>query len=105
MYEEDVGTDGFDRAIKKLATLFYEYDGLFASPRPAMLQEALDVLTGIFYRVGLRKNVNNRAGMVQPLDGRGGTYLSGKKAGEGPFTVIQGRSCGGVHDGTPPVSE
>ena len=47
-----------------LAVLFYTGDGILTSPRPAHLQDALDVLTEMFDRVGLQTNVNKTVGMV-----------------------------------------
>ena len=37
---------GFGRAFQWMAEFFYKYDGLLASPMPARIQAALDVLTG-----------------------------------------------------------
>ena len=54
----------FGRALQKLATLFYVDDRLLASQRLARLQEALDVLEGIFGIVVLRTNMDNTVGMV-----------------------------------------
>ena len=55
---------GFCVAVHILATLFYADDGLLYSPRPSSLQEALDVLTGLLYRVGLSMNVNKTVDMT-----------------------------------------
>ena len=47
-----------------LTGLLYTYGGLLALPWPVRLQEALDVLTGLFDWVGLRKNLDKTVGMV-----------------------------------------
>ena len=39
-------------------------NGLLASPQLSRLQESLDILTGIFYRVSMRKNLENTVGML-----------------------------------------
>ena len=61
---EEAGPDGFRRAVKWTAASFYADDGLLTSPRPARLQAALDVLMGLFNRVGLQTNLNKTVGMV-----------------------------------------
>ena len=61
---EEAVPDGFGQAVQWLATFFYANDGLITSPRPAHIQEALGVLTGLFDRVGLNKNVNKTIEMV-----------------------------------------
>ena len=48
---EEAGPDGFVRSVQTLVMIFYVDDGFLASPRLARLQEALGVLTGLFYRV------------------------------------------------------
>ena len=57
MAEEESGPEGFGREVQTLAALFYVDHRLLASPWPARFQEALDVLTSLFKRVGLRTNV------------------------------------------------
>ena len=64
---EDLGTEGFGRAVGNLAALFYTDDIILAYLRLSRLQEALDVLTGLFGRVGLRYNVYNMVNMVCQL--------------------------------------
>ena len=44
--------------------VFYVDGGLLDSPRPADLQAALAVMTGLFHRVGLHNNFNKTVGMV-----------------------------------------
>ena len=55
---EDAGSEGFVRAVKKLAAIFYENGRLLGSSQLARLQEALGVLTDMLDRVGLRTNVD-----------------------------------------------
>ena len=64
MEDNDVGTEGFLWAMQKLVTLFYKVNGLIASPRPDRFQEDLDVISGTFYLVGLRTNVDKTVVMV-----------------------------------------
>ena len=59
---EEEGTDGFGRAVQWLAALFYAADGLLASLSTACLQAALDILAGLFERVGLHTNPKERLG-------------------------------------------
>ena len=47
-----------------MTELFYTNDGLLASPGPARIQAALDVLTVLLDRVGLLTNVKKMVGMV-----------------------------------------
>ena len=54
---EEAVPDGFDQVVQCLAVLFNADDGLLASPRPARIQTALDVLVGLSNRVGFHKNV------------------------------------------------
>ena len=57
---EDAGPDSFFRSVQTLVMIFYVDDRFLASPRLARIQEALGVLTGLFYRVVLRTNVDKR---------------------------------------------
>ena len=52
---EGVGPEGFGRVIQNMDTLFYADNRLFVSARPDRLNKALDVLMGLFDRVGLKK--------------------------------------------------
>ena len=56
--------DGVGKGVQCLASLFYADDSLFASPRLARIQAALDVLMGIFDRVGLQTNIYKMVIMV-----------------------------------------
>ena len=49
---------------KKLSVLFYAYNGLLVSPRPARFQEALYIMTGLFNRVNLSTNMEKTVGIV-----------------------------------------
>ena len=65
---EDAVPEGFCREVQKLASLFYADDSLRASLHPDRLQEALNILTGLFYRVVLLTKMNKKVGMVcQPF--------------------------------------
>ena len=59
-YQKIAGPEGFGRSVQWMADFFHTYDGLLASPRPARLQAALDVMMGLFDRVGLQTNVKKR---------------------------------------------
>ena len=61
---EGVGPNGFRRAVQWLAEFFYANVVPLASPRPSRPQAALDVLEGLFDRVGFQTNVNKTVGMV-----------------------------------------
>ena len=61
--EEEV-LQGFVRAVQTLYALSYEDDGILSSPTPARLQAALDVLTGLLYRVGIQFVFVNMVGMT-----------------------------------------
>ena len=70
---EEAGPDGFGWVFQWLASLFYADNGLLALPRPDHIQPALDILTGLFNRMGLQINVNKKVGMVcQPCHIFGG---------------------------------
>ena len=56
--------EGFEISVQKLSTLLYAGDEFLASPQPARIQEALDVLTCLLNRVGLQTNVENTVVMV-----------------------------------------
>ena len=57
-------TEVFGRVVQKPDAIFYMDHGLLASPRPSRIQEALDVLTGLFCWVGLRTNFDKTVGML-----------------------------------------
>ena len=58
---EDLGGGG--GVVQTPTMLFYIDGGLLASPWPSRLQEALDVLAGLFNRFLLRTNVHNMFSM------------------------------------------
>ena len=65
---EDAVPEGFCREVQKLASLFYVDESLLASPHPDRLQEALNILPGLFYRIVLLTNMDKTVGMVcQPF--------------------------------------
>ena len=45
---KELGTEGFGKSVQMLDTLFYADGGLLTSPRPAWIQEEMDVLIGLF---------------------------------------------------------
>ena len=53
----------FNNTVSLLIFIGMEY-GILASPWSSRIQEALDVLTGLFDMVGLRTNVAKTAGMT-----------------------------------------
>ena len=61
---EDVGTEGFVRAVQRLDALFYMDNLLLMSPRTAHLKEALDVLVGLFGRAVLQTKADKKVGMI-----------------------------------------
>ena len=54
----------FGRAVQTLAALFYEDYVILASSWMSRIQEALNVLTGLFDWIVLRKNFNKIVGMT-----------------------------------------
>ena len=61
---EEAELEGFERFFQRLVAFLYVDYGLLASPWPPFLQEALDVLTGLFDRFGLRNNVAKTVGIT-----------------------------------------
>jgi len=57
-------THGYGKDVRKLMATFYADDALMASRDPAMLQESLDVMVGLFERVGLRTNTAKTKVMI-----------------------------------------
>ena len=55
--------DGWVREVQHISAFFYANDRLVALTDPVWLQGAFDTLTGLFKRVGLRKNISNMVGM------------------------------------------
>ena len=62
--EEEAGIEGFKRAAQWLVLLFYAEDGIPDLLRLSQLQVVLNVLTGIFERVGLNTGINNVSGIL-----------------------------------------
>ena len=56
---EELGKEGRHQAV-----LFYADNGMVALSDPGWLQGAFNTLVGMFYRVGLQKNVGKTVGMV-----------------------------------------
>ena len=69
------GPEGFGRAVQKLAALFYTDDDPLASTRSARLQDSLDVLKGLLYRVVLWTNVEKTVGMIYQPCRRADSHL------------------------------
>ena len=61
---EEVGLDGFGRAVQWLVAFFYAKDGHLALPGPYHIEAALYVLTGLFNMVVLHTNVDKTVGMI-----------------------------------------
>ena len=61
---EEEEPEGFGLAVQCIAELFYADDKLLSSPRPDFLQEALNVLGGIFDQFGFLTNVKKIVGMA-----------------------------------------
>ena len=53
----EAGAEVIEENIQDLEALFYAGDGLVALPCPERLQRTFKILTDLFYRAGLRKNV------------------------------------------------
>ena len=61
---EEAVPEGFRWAVQSLAYFFYTDDKILASPQTDHLEAVLDILTGLFDRVGLRTNINKMVVMV-----------------------------------------
>ena len=61
---EEAVPEIFERSVQWLAAFFYADDRLLILTIPSRLQAALDVLMGLFDRVGLHTNVDKMVGMV-----------------------------------------
>ena len=61
---EDAGPEGFGRTVQKLAALLYAENRLLMSLQRSRLQEALEVLMGMFYMVRVVTNADKKVGMV-----------------------------------------
>ena len=64
---EEEGTGGLGMTIIDMAAYFYAEDGLVAPTQPERLNREFDVLTSLFYRVGLRTNTSKTVDMVCQL--------------------------------------
>ena len=82
------GTGGLGLRIIDLVAYFYADDKLVASTQPDRIQRAFDVFTGLFDRVGLRKNTAKTVNMVyQPCHATRGVSEAAyvrRVTGEGP---------------------
>ena len=82
------GTGGLGLTIIYLAAYLYAEDVLVAPTQPERLHRAFDVLTGLFDRLGLRKNTAKMIGMVcQPCHVPGGMSdeaYARRATGKGP---------------------
>ena len=61
---EEVGLDGFGRAVQWLVAFFYADDGHLSLTGPSHIQAALYVLTGLFIRVVLHTNVDKTVEII-----------------------------------------
>ena len=73
---EDTGQEYFGRAVQNLAAVFYADDGLPTSPQPDRLNEALEVIMGLFCTVGQWTNVDKTVLVVCQLDTYGPAKLT-----------------------------
>ena len=60
----EVGVEVLGALVQDLVAYFYIYDGLVTSPQPESLQRLFDVLTDLFNRAVLRKNVRKMVSMT-----------------------------------------
>ena len=58
------GKDGWGSEVLHRAAFFYLYDGLVAPTELLWWQGAFDTITGLFDRVGLRKNFEKTVGKL-----------------------------------------
>ena len=69
------GKDSWGREVEHHAAFFCADDGLIASTDPVWLQVVSDTLTGLFYKVGLRKKVGKAFGVIYRSFCAAGTQL------------------------------
>ena len=58
------GIDGLNLSIQDLVAYFYSDNGLIASTQPERTHQALNILTGLFDKVGLRTNTEKMMSMA-----------------------------------------
>ena len=63
---KESGTEDFGRSVQTLSALLYADNGILAYPWPSWIQDALDVLTGLFGWVMMRVDVKNMVVMTCP---------------------------------------
>ena len=59
----EAGSEGLGKTIQELEDFFYADDGIVKSPRTERLHRVFNILTDIFGRFGLHKNVWKRVSM------------------------------------------
>ena len=59
----DPFTEGFLWYIQRLAAYFYANDGIMSSTRSHWIQQVFDILSDMFYWVGMRTNMGNMVSM------------------------------------------
>ena len=64
VYATKAGTEGLGTLVQEIAAHFYAENGLITSTKPERLQRALNVLTYLFDRVSLRKNIHKTVRMA-----------------------------------------
>ena len=79
--------------LKVQAELLYADNRMVASNNPVWLQNAFDMLTGLFYWVGLKMNVPKQLGMVCHLCQSVGVWLdeayTRRMTGVGPVLQVE----------------
>ena len=58
------GIEGIGLLIRDLAAYFYSDNGIITLNQPERLQRVVDILSGLFERVGLRKNTPKTVSMA-----------------------------------------
>jgi hypothetical protein len=71
----DAALAGLGYEVKNQCVLFYADDGLLVGRKKEWVQDAFDVLIGLFERVGLRKNTGKMKAMICMLG-----YISGRQS-------------------------
>ena len=62
--EEEAAKSGVGKEIRNFLVVFYAEDDVITLRDPAQLQRAMDMLIGIFERVGLQTNIQKTKAMV-----------------------------------------
>ena len=64
LVEEAAGLEGFERAVKRMASFFYVDDGIIALKWKEWIQWEFRILMGMFEQMDIQTNMGKTVGMV-----------------------------------------